>query len=550
MLNQARRAVPTKNGFGRAVLHQLWGPDRGEASDTAQAACHTLALAGAAADTDRIVLQYPEKHYAFWKAELVEFVHLFGPGGFAENLSTSGLDENEVCIGDTIRLGSALLQVSEPVEPGFLLNARFNHPSIARMICESKRTGWHYRIVEHGQFQVGDELVIMERPHPEWPIARVLHFLHQETANRQALEELLKLKPLGRVTRELFQRRFDDLKPEFDQLDALPVRPVAEPEILSPVERSGNDVWRSVLVRGIMIESPAVRSFYLVSAQGGRLPKSKPGAHLKVKLPNGLTRHYSLCSNSLGDEYHIAVGRNPDSAGGSACLHEQVKVGDILHITDPINTFPVDAETEHHILIAGGIGITPFLSMIDYFERSFISYELHFCTRSAKDTPFYRRLSCLPANRITFHHSSGDLRNRIDLNAVLSDLDPDAHIYCCGPTGLMRAVEGATSKFDRKRVHFESFGAAATAQNAFSVKLESSGQVFLVGPDQTILQVLRDNHVDVDSQCESGSCGTCIVKYSQGEVLHKDFVLTADERKSCLTVCVSRAASDHLTLTL
>jgi ferredoxin-NADP reductase len=293
-----------------------------------------------------------------------------------------------------------------------------------------------------------------------------------------------------------------------------------------------------------------VRSFYLVSPTGERLPKTEPGAHIKVKLPNGIIKHYSLCNNSTGDEYHIAVGLNPTSAGGSIFLHEQVRVGDALQIAAPINTFPVDASGEHHIMIAGGIGITPFLAMIDHFERSMTSYELHFCTKSQKDTPFYKRLSCLPRSRITFHHDGGDPRNGIDLKATLSNLNSGTHIYCCGPGGLMRAVEAATAEIERKRVHFESFLSGPVSQSSFKIKIESTGQVFLVGTDQTILQVLRNNGIKVESQCEAGSCGTCVIRYSQGDVLHKDFALSQEERKTLLTSCVSRAASDTLTLRL
>src|SRR4051794_16308746 len=105
ILDQAERAVPDKNELGRAMLRHFWGPDGTDTSTVVQAGCHTQVLAAAATDPDRILLQYPENHYAFWKAEFVEFTHRFAPGAFAENLSTSGLDENEVCIGDTIRLG-------------------------------------------------------------------------------------------------------------------------------------------------------------------------------------------------------------------------------------------------------------------------------------------------------------------------------------------------------------------------------------------------------------------------------------------------------------
>lgn len=114
----------------------------------------------------------------------------------------------------------------------------------------------------------------------------------------------------------------------------------------------------------------------------------------------------------------------------------------------------------------------------------------------------------------------------------------------------MRAVEAATSHLNRKRVHFESFVSAPTTLNTFKVKVESTGQIFSVGPEQTILQVLRENGIKVDSQCETGSCGTCIVQYSQGEVLHKDFALSPEERRTSMTTCVSRATSDLLILKL
>lgn len=530
----------------------------GDGGTIEESRCNTTTLLQKIPDPERALFQYPKQHYGTWPDDMPECAALFKPGAFGENLSAECWQEDDVCIGDKVKVGSALLEVAQPFQPTYALNSRIKNPCVARKLSEKRRTGWYYRVLENGSFKVDDELEIIERPHPLWQLSRLLHYLYEETANREALKALSKLGPLAPTTRELFQRRLNDLQPEFNQLDNLPPPAQAAPEVINSAEDASvsssevpnEEKWMPVMVRGIMIESPAVRSFYLVSASSSRLTKSRPGAHLKVKLPNDLIKNYSLCNNSTDDEYHIAVGRNPVSEGGSIYLHDHVKVGDILHVSRPVNTFPIAQKAKHHILIAGGIGITPFLSMIDYFQSSSISYKLHFCTRSVKDTPFHRRLSHLPANRISFHHDGGDPKKGIDLTAVLSDLDSGAHVYCCGPDGLMRAVEAATSHLNRKRVHFESFVSAPTTLNTFKVKVESTGQIFSVGPEQTILQVLRENGIKVDSQCETGSCGTCIVQYSQGEVLHKDFALSPEERRTSMTTCVSRATSDLLILKL
>lgn len=518
-------------------------------------ACGPSAPLDSCAESDGALLHYPNQHYAEWRKEAPECFETFVLGAFGENLSADDLDETIICIGDKVRLGSALLQVTRPFQPGFKLNDRLGIPSIARRANETSRTGWYYKILEFGDFSIADEIVVTERPHPDWSVSRVQHYLFKETINRQIMKELSDLEALAPSTRDLFKTRLKDLALEDELLEKIRAGlPGAPPREVgsSLVEPSlhENESWTCAVVRGIYIESSKVRSFYLSSPSGKRLPDSQPGAHLKLKLPNGLIKHYSLCKNCTGEEYHIAVGRSPAGGGGSIFLHDQVKVGDLLQISAPINTFAIDETAGHHVMIAGGVGITPFLSMIEYFERERKSYELHFCSRNERDTPFHRVLSQLPSSKVKFHHNASDPSRGINFSALISDIDDASHIYCCGPIRLMRAVESAAADISRKRLHFESFTPAQAGNQPFEIKIESTGKILPVRPDQTILSVLRNNGIDVPSSCEAGSCGTCMVRYSEGDVEHRDFALSGEERKHYLIACVSRALSQRLTLKL
>jgi vanillate O-demethylase ferredoxin subunit len=285
-----------------------------------------------------------------------------------------------------------------------------------------------------------------------------------------------------------------------------------------------------------------------------------PGAHVVLRLGDGLVRQYSTC-NGPGERssYTIAVKREPNSRGGSAAVH-RLKVGDVVSARDPANNFQVDWSAPHLLLLAGGIGITPLLSMARHALERGHSFELHYFTRTADHIPFREELiqGALAPN--TAVHP-GIPSNAIDgeLRSLFDRCRNGTHVYVCGPRPFMdRARATADSCPAVAQVRWESFeagaalAAASSGSQAIAVTLARSGKTLAVPAHKSILQVLLENGVDVDSSCMEGVCGLCATAVLDGEPDHRDDVLTPDEkcRGRLMTVCVSRAQGDFLTLDL
>jgi phthalate 4,5-dioxygenase reductase component len=298
-----------------------------------------------------------------------------------------------------------------------------------------------------------------------------------------------------------------------------------------------------------------IRSFDLVHPDGGELPSFTSGAHVKVKVPNGEIRKYSLCNDPAElDRYVITVKREASGRGGSISLVDHAKVGDTLPTSPPENAFALPGRASGYIFIAGGIGITPILSMIRSFgELPPAPWKLYYFTRSAEVTAFRVELSA-PALRkqVVIHYDLGDPDQAFDLWPVL-ERPTNAHIYCCGPQGLMDAVRDMSGHWSPKNVHFESFvegGEVRPDDQPFTVKLARSGRSYVVPVGETILSVLRTNGCDLPSSCESGTCGTCKTRLVAGQADHRDMVLMPEEQAGHIMVCVSRARSNELVLDL
>jgi phthalate 4,5-dioxygenase reductase subunit len=288
----------------------------------------------------------------------------------------------------------------------------------------------------------------------------------------------------------------------------------------------------------------------LRDAAGGDLPAFSAGAHLSVRVPNGLLRKYSLCNDPIErDRYVIAVKREPGGRGGSESLIRDVAIGHDLPVSAPVNNFALAKSAGSHLFVAGGIGITPIMAMIRAVQAHGGRFRLYYCTRSPASTAFRDELG-IPELRgkVTIHHDGGDLARALDLWPIVEK--PQGHIYCCGPRGLMQAVRDMTGHWSPSAVHFESFADAAPRPDdkPFTVRLTKSGCTVSVPVGVTILEALRAAGLDVPSSCESGTCGTCRTRLIAGEADHRDLVLAADERASNIMVCVSRARGDELTI--
>ena len=296
-----------------------------------------------------------------------------------------------------------------------------------------------------------------------------------------------------------------------------------------------------------------IRSFELVQPDGSELPPFTPGSHVKVQAPSGALRKYSLCNDPVERRrYVIAVKRDDNGQGGSVSMHDEAHEGDTLPTSLPDNAFPLAEKAKSHLFIAGGIGITPILSMIRSFgELPPAPWKLVYLTRSPETTAFRDELSALGRN-VCIHHDRSDAAKAFDLWPVLEKPNT-AHVYCCGPRPLMEAVRDMTGHWSPGNVHFESFdegGAARPDDKPFTVRLAKSGRAFEVPVGKSILAALREHGGNSVSSCESGTCGTCRTGLVAGEADHRDMVLMPEEMASQIMICVSRAKSPELVLDL
>ncbi|WP_342709852.1 PDR/VanB family oxidoreductase [Bradyrhizobium sp. B124] len=309
-----------------------------------------------------------------------------------------------------------------------------------------------------------------------------------------------------------------------------------------------------VRVADVRTEAERVRSYVLEGTEDG-LPGFSPGAHIDVHLPSGLVRQYSLIGGAEApNSYHIAVLRELNGRGGSIEFHDQIECGSVLQISQPRNNFPLAASARRHVLIAGGIGITPILSMVRALIEQGADWHLHYCIKDATSGAFLELLADPSfAPRTTLHLDGGDPSRGMPVERVAEIEKSDGvHIYCCGPSGLMKRVEGAVQNWPKEYVHFESFTAAVTTgdDKPFEVEIASTGEVIAVAANETILAALRRHGLDPPFLCTQGVCGTCVVDLLEGVADHRDSVLFETEQSTKIVTCCSRAVTARLKLGL
>jgi vanillate monooxygenase ferredoxin subunit len=303
-------------------------------------------------------------------------------------------------------------------------------------------------------------------------------------------------------------------------------------------------------------EAMDIASFELAREDGGPLPGFSAGSHIDVQLPGGLTRQYSLCNDAAEQHrYRIAVLRDPGSRGGSIAMHDQVREGDVIHISEPRNHFPLQHATRS-LLFAGGIGVTPLLCMAQRLATIGADFTLHYSTRSADRTAFKDEIaqSRFAAN-VEFHHDDGGAAQTLNLPVALGAYDEGTHIYVCGPTGYINHVVQVAQGmgWPSSRIHLEYFAAApqdTAADQAFDVKLASTGKTYRIAADQTVVHALQEQGIDILTSCEQGVCGTCITRVLEGEPDHRDLYFTDEEKSKNdqFTPCCSRARTPLLVL--
>jgi ferredoxin-NADP reductase len=308
-------------------------------------------------------------------------------------------------------------------------------------------------------------------------------------------------------------------------------------------------------VSRITREAQDIASFELVDPLGLELPPFAAGAHIDVRICENIRRQYSLCNDPHErHRYVIAVLNEPAGRGGSRRMHEEVAVGNVLLVSPPRNHFPLAGrEARFHLLLAGGIGVTPMLAMIAELERRATPWHMHYCTRNPRRTAFLERVRPLiAAGKVDLHHDDGDPSRGLDIRRTLAAFEVGTHLYFCGPPGFMSAAKAGVGAWPPFNVHCEYFTAAedrgAVVNTPFQIKVRSSGTVFDVPADCSIVAVLRANGFAIETDCEDGYCGTCITRYLEGEPEHRDTVLDENNRKRFAMICCARARSPLLVL--
>ncbi len=302
--------------------------------------------------------------------------------------------------------------------------------------------------------------------------------------------------------------------------------------------------------------TPLIKRFTLSAADGAPLPTFTGGSHVIVQIRDGDRQYnnaYSLM-NAPADtrQYQIGVRREERSKGGSAYLHDKVHEGDTLTITAPNNLFAISTEAQHHVLIAGGIGITPFLAQMHELRGR--SCELHYAFRSPEHGAFRHELEQGPdGEHVRFYVDS--LGQTLDLATLLGGMAANAHAYVCGPQPLIDAVRNTAQALGVApgRIHWEQFAAPEQAGHAFTVVLAKSGKTVQVAANESILKAIeRENAASVECLCREGVCGTCETRILAGEAQHCDQYLSDSEKTAQRTmmICVSRARGNELVLDL
>lgn len=301
-----------------------------------------------------------------------------------------------------------------------------------------------------------------------------------------------------------------------------------------------------------------IRIFDLEPLDNKALPEAAAGAHVDVHLANGLVRQYSVVAHDkAGNRYRIAVKRDDAGRGGSKAMHA-LQRGEVLRIGKPRNNFVLYENAARFVLIAGGIGITPLLHMAKRLQTLGKPFELHVCARNDAAIPFRSEIvTGALKNRARIHLDQASGRSSLNVDAILATPQDDTLLYLCGPQGFMNWLRGQALAhgWPEANIRIESFAAPIaddTENHAFDLRLARSGRTLKVGAEQSILDALQHQGIDVPYACMQGTCGTCITAVVGGEIEHRDAFLSETEKAAGdhMCLCVSRARGTSLSVDL
>jgi MOSC domain-containing protein YiiM/ferredoxin-NADP reductase len=479
---------------------------------------------------DNALMQYDSGHYPLWRSEIPDRAHYFEAGAFGENIVSENMSEENVCIGDILRIGDVMAQVTKARPPCYKLNHRFEVKDMSLRTQNKRRTGWYYKVLEEGSIQAGDAIVLIERPHPQWNLVRLQDKLYKEYKDEVAMKELAYMPELGEEIRTMFLNRW--------------TKRIFVDERLRLQGGLGENAnlfkWSRYRLTSKHTETPRIASFIFEAIDKVKdAAKVEPGSHIRVKLgaDGKLVRAYSVVGGD-SNRFELGVAFDDKSRGGSRYLHRTVEVGDILTFSEMKSEFPLETNADCHILIAGGIGITAFIASAQHLQQQNLVFHLYYAVRSTEDKAFGHLLDGFGDHVTVLNGVKG---HRLDISKILGNQKPRTHVYVCGPDRLMSAVTTAAKElnFPQSNIHSEAF-AAETSGDPFEVELAGNGKVLKVKEEETLLDVLRDAGIDVQSTCEVGNCGTCKVSLCSGRVEHRGTGLSEKEKKSSMLSCVSR----------
>jgi vanillate O-demethylase ferredoxin subunit len=296
-----------------------------------------------------------------------------------------------------------------------------------------------------------------------------------------------------------------------------------------------------------------IKVFSLVDPDHWELPPFRPGAHIDLHLPGGLVRTYSLCNDPADNKHYlVAVKRERGGRGGSVKLHDEIKVGDTIGVTLPRGGLELGGDVTHHVFVAGGIGVTPFLSAAAFLQRNGRpNFRLHLMARG--EPPLGALLApFMKTEHVVVHDTARSARP--DVAALIGMPTPDVTVACCGPQSMLDDFEQATRDWPGERVHIERFVPPALPVDPdarpYTLALSRSKLEIRVDPGQTMLAALVSLGIDIPASCCGGICGSCKVDWLEGAPVHRDRVLSPAERVRSLMVCVAGSAEDRLVLDL
>lgn len=456
------------------------------------------------------------------------------------------MNERNVCIGDVMSVGWAgandkdsgglLLQVSLPRQPCFKLNHRFELKGFAPNTWRLSRTGWYYRVLREGHVAAGDEIRLVERPHPRWTIERIQEYLHRNTGDLAATEELAAIPEFGKECHDAFVSRAAKLRAK-----------ARREQGLDDEEEDDPAQWRDFKIAEKQRQTGRITSFVLEAVEPLPEPESiGQGSHAKLRIPipgraDPLVRAYSIVGGDR-NRLELGVALEPDSRGASRHLHETAAPGDVIQV-GRITGMKLVTSCSSHVFVAGGVGITAFLALLEALRKFNFDASLHYAVRSADDIPFEQRIRALGKDVVTIYDASAG--ERLSIPNIIKTMPWNSRLYFCGPARMMdEAVrETRAAGIPPEEVHFEAFSADTGGDPFEAVVANRDGAEVKVGAEESLLEALqaRFGADQVPSSCEVGNCGTCVVRLRAGRAEHRGSALGEEDKAAgSMLSCVSR----------